>query len=303
MRFQRLGVVAVSVFYCLCASTAYATGETLTAKVDNTLTAITTDKPSAYEQKNAEEAELLNNPLGIVLYKPTYILPAYYTQSPDYAIYQNNTPDSQKVQQMELKAQFSFLLPLVTDLFNYPNTDLDVAYTQLSYWQVYAASQYFRETDYEPEIFVSWHPKVNWFAHFGVVHQSNGLGGEYERSWNRAYTDLIFARGNWDFSVEPWVLIFTSESSDLHNPDIPHYLGNGEFNVAYKLGKNEFSVMSRNNLESGFSRGAEEIDYSHYLYKHFNVYLQFFSGYGQSLIEYNHYTNAVGVGISLNNWL
>lgn len=276
---------------------------TVVTKVDKTMTAITTDQPSAYEKKRKKQEEYSKNILGIILYNPTYILPAYYTQSPDNAVYKGSTPDDQTVQRMEFKAQFSFLLPVVSDVFDHPNTDIDIAYTQLSYWQVYANSQYFRETDYEPETFVSWHPKVNWFIHTGVVHQSNGRGGEFERSWNRAYADMIFARGNWYFSVEPWVLIFKKESADLHNPDIQHYMGNGQLQVAYKLGENEFSVMSRNNIQSGFHRGAVEADYSHQLYEHFKVYLQLFSGYGQSLIEYNHYTNAVGVGISLNDWL
>ncbi len=277
--------------------------DVLPAPVDNTLSAITTNQPSVYEKKVSEEKEAAKNLLGIMLYKPTYILPYYYTQSPNFSAYENNTPDDQAVQRSEFKGQFSFMLPVVTDVFNRPDTDLNVAYTQLSYWQVYAASQYFRETDYEPEAFFSWHPRVNWMAQLGVVHQSNGMGGDDERSWNRAYMDIIFSRENWYFSVEPWLMIFKSESSTLHNPDIQNYLGDGQLQVAYKIGEGEISVMSRNDLESGFSRGAEEIDYSHHLYQHFSLYLQLFSGYGQSLIEYNHYTNAVGVGISLNDWL
>lgn len=272
-------------------------------KLDKAAMAITTNKPSAYEKKHQAEKALSKNLLGIVLYHPNYILPAYYTQSPDYAVYRNNTPDSQKVQRMEFKAQLSILIPVVSDVFGYQKTALNLAYTQISYWQVYAASQYFRETDYEPEAFLVWHPKINWFVHAGVVHQSNGRGGEYERSWNRVYSDVIFARGDWYFSIKPWVLIFKSQSSDLHNPNIRHFLGNGRFLVAYKFGGNEISLMSRNNLQSGFKRGAVALDISRHLYSHFNVYLQFFSGYGQSLIEYNHRTNALGIGFSLNNWL
>ena len=277
--------------------------KTVAEKVDNTMTAITTDKPSTYEKNHKKQRKLAENPYGIAFYRPTYILPFYYTQRPDYTAYQHNTPDNQVVQRQEFKYQLSFMVPVVTDVFDHPDTDVDVAYTQVSYWQVYAKSQYFRETNYEPELFLSLHPKINWFIHTGVDHQSNGRGGEFERSWNRAYADLIFTRDNWYFSVKPWVLIFPSESSNLHNPDIRHYMGNGQFRAAYKIGENELSVMSRNNLQSAFHRGAEEIDYSHALYKNFNVYVQLFSGYGQSLIEYNHYTNSVGVGIAFNNWL
>lgn len=297
--FKQVFFVVCMMFIAVCP--AYA-GQ-FSKKVDHVTTDITTNQPSAYEKKMDAEARFSKNMLGIMLYKPTYVLPVYYTSSPYYAIYQNNTPDNQRVQNTEFKAQLSLLIPVMQHFLGYQHTSLDIAYTQLSYWQVYASSQYFRETDYEPEVFLNWHPKVNWFVHFGLVHQSNGRGGTYERSWNRAYTDLILARGNWYFSVKPWVLIFKGQSSDLHNPNIRRYLGNGRFLAAYKFGDNELSIMSRNNLQSGFKRGAIEASYSRHIYSHFNLFIQYFSGYGQSLIEYDHRTNGVGIGVALNDWI
>ena len=51
----------------------------------------------------------------------------------------------------EFKAQLSMMVPIIPRLFHNPNASIDIAYTQLNYWQVYAKSQYFRETNYEPE--------------------------------------------------------------------------------------------------------------------------------------------------------
>jgi phospholipase A1/A2 len=265
--------------------------------------AVAVNQPvTAVSARQKQENAVEGNPFGILLYKPTYVLPAYYTESPDQAVYENNTPDSQRLDHLEFKAQLSFKVPLWRNMLG-TQDNLFLGYTQLSYWQFYAKSQYFRETDYEPEIF--W---VHHLTHFldidsGVVHQSNGRGGEYERSWNRVYVNLIYSRKHYMISIKPWALIFKDSSSDVHNPHIVDYMGNGRFLAAYKWNSQEVSVMSRNNLQSGFTRGAEELTYSFPLFGHVKGYLQAFSGYGQSLIEYDHYTNGVGVGIALNDWI
>jgi phospholipase A1 len=54
-------------------------------------------------------------------------------------------------------------------------------------------------------------------------------------------------------------------------------------------------------MESDFKRGTEELDITFPLYNHLHGFLQAFSGYGQNLISFNHYTNAFGVGISLTS--
>src|SRR3990167_2498459 len=270
--------------------------------ISKAMTKITTNQPSALQQRITIEKKAIS-PLGIGLFQPTYILPAYYTTRPDNAVYKGNTPDNQRVEPLEFKAQLSLIVPIINGEIKQKPISLDFAYTQLSYWQFYAKSQWFRETDYEPELFTSLNFHPNWLINLGTVHQSNGQGGDMERSWNRAYANLIFSGPKWMISIQPWVLIFKSESSDLHNPNIAHYMGNGQVLFAYKFGRNEISIMARNELESGFKRGAEEVDWSVHMWKHFYLYTQFFSGYGQSLIEYNHFTNGLGVGIALNNWI
>jgi len=259
-----------------------------------------TTRSSALQEKIIAQKKSANNLFGIALLRPTYILPFYYTGSP-YQI--SNAPDGQKVMSEEFKGQLSFALPLAEFWQN--KVAINVAYTQLSYWQVYAKSQYFRETDYEPEIFFSYNFKPNWLIDAGLDHQSNGLGGTNERSWNRAYTNLSFSGKKWLVSIKPWILIFQDSSSAVHNPDITHYLGYSQTTFSYKLFNNQVaSVALRNVAESGFSRRAEEFTWSIPISKtRLRFYADFFSGYGQSLIEYNHYTNSAGIGIALNDWI
>jgi phospholipase A1 len=273
-----------------------------TNKFYHFLESITGTTPSLYQLHQDQKRSVEDKKYVVTLYQPTYVLPFYYTEHPYYSIYANQTPNHENLDKAEFKAQLSFLMPIIQHIAG-SKFDLNLSYTQLSYWQVYAKSQYFRETDYNPALFISNNFINNWQYHLGIEHQSNGRGGAYERSWNRAFGDLIFSKDNWMVDITPWILIFKNESSSLHNPTIQSYMGNGQVQIAYKYGENTFSLMSRNNLASNFKRGAVEVTWSHPIYSRFSFYVQGFSGYGQSLIEYNHFTNSIGAGITLNDWL
>ena len=82
-------------------------------------------------------------------------------------------------------------------------------------------------------------------------------------------------------------------------------MGHGEFRLIYKVKNHTFGLMSRNNLESGFDRGATELSWSFPVgdRKDLRGYIQMFSGYGESLIDYNQEVNRIGFGISLSDWL
>ncbi len=269
-------------------------------------TALATDSQALPTKSDAHKPV---NPLHphhsvtIELYYPTYILPFYHTQMPDNSIYTNSTPNEQQVKHNEFKAQFSLLVPFVHSIFSNGDS-INFAYTQLMYWQLYTQSPYFREINYQPELFYSYlHTNTHWRTNVGVMHQSNGKGGDLERSWNRVYLDQIYHSKQFYFDIKPWFLIFKSHSSTLHNPDITSYLGHGKWIVSYLYHRVTFSVSSRNNIESGFKRGSVTLSISYPVFKQFRIYLQGFAGYGQSLIEYNHYTNAIGIGVALNDWL
>ena len=138
----------------------------------------------------------------------------------------------------------------------------------------------------------------------GIVHQSNGQSVNLSRSWNRIYAEFIFHRGNFAFGIKPWIRI-NEDSEDDDNPDITDYMGHGELTFAYKYNDHTFTLTSRNNLESGFSHGAIELGWSFPLfdYPYLKGYVQYFSGYGESLIDYNNYVNRIGIGILLTDLL
>jgi phospholipase A1 len=234
-------------------------------------------------------------------------LPFYYTQSPYNAFYQNNTPNNQSIQKPEINFQVSFKVPIWRDIGGTKST-LYAAYTQQSFWQAYNSSAFFRASSYEPELFLThkidtpllggWRAK---FLTLGLVHQSNGLGGVQERTWNRAYFETILANKNWMARIKIWQP-FRDGGLKKYNPDITRYLGYSELQIAYKTANNNvFALESRNGIETGFKRAATRFTWSFPMLENVKGYVQVFSGYGQSLNEYNNRTNSVGVGVTLND--
>ena len=290
-----------------CASPVLATNNKQRLKhvakdIKKTLQKITPDQESVLQSRINHSKAIARNPFGILFFHPNYFLPYYYTGSPYQAVYAGHTPNNQSIMKTEFKAQLSIQIPIWQDIAN-SNVSLYAAYTQLSYWQFYAKSQYFRETNYMPEIFLSDNFLPNWALDVGAVHQSNGRGGSLERSWNRTYLNLQFSNGNWLVSIKPWLLIYKNESSDLHNPDIAKFLGHERLLFAYSLPKHIVISLTLQNIEHGFSKMSTTGDLSFPLTHNLDGYIQVFHGYGQSLIEYDHKTNSIGVGIALSNWI
>lgn len=246
-------------------------------------------------------------------YKPNFILPVSYNHSgynPDFHRLQFNEPDLE-FDNTESQFQISIKTLLAVNLFN-QGVNLYTGYTNRSFWQVYNKKQSspFRETNHEPEIwfqttrstkFFDFNNRINMI---GISHQSNGQGGELSRSWNTAYANFVFERESLVFGIKIWNRFNETPDKD-DNPDLTDYMGHGEFRFLYKYNLHTISLMSRNNLESGFDRGAVELGWSFPIAdrKDIKGYVQIFSGYAESLIDYDQTTNRIGFGILLSDWL
>lgn len=259
-----------------------------------------------------EDKKNVLQPFTLMAHKPNYILAgAYNSKGYDATLFQEQYRDpSIEFDDTEAQFQISIKTPLWVGLFD--KVDIYGAYTNRSFWQVYNSglSSPFRETDHEPEIWAQFTPAWEVFGFknlanaIGFVHQSNGQGGVLSRSWNRVYANFVFARGNFAIGFKPWIRLSEDASND-DNPDITDYLGHYELRAGYKWNEQVFSVMSRNNLESGFDHGAFEFGWSFPLWKYpyLKGYIQYFRGYGESLIDYNHRVHRIGIGVSLTDWL
>ena len=245
-------------------------------------------------------------------HKQNYFLPARWSNAPNNQPMSPTQPPPPTValDNVESKFQLSLKTKVVERMFD-GDVDLWLAYTQQSSWQVYngALSRPFRETDYEPEAVLVF--PVNYdllglhgrFVNVGVVHQSNGRSDPLSRSWNRIYTQFGFERGNFALMARAWYRISPSEGSD-DNPDIERFLGYGDLLAVYKWNtRNTVSLLVRNNLRTSDNKGALQLDWSFPLYGRLKGYVQVFSGYGESLIDYNWRQTTFGVGVLLTDWM
>lgn len=260
------------------------------------------------QQRLKKEEKLSANSFSITFHAPNYILPYYYTASPYNSAYTGNTPGDESLKKSEIKYQFSFKVPVWRRMFNLPST-LYIAYTQMSYWQAYDKRAFFRETDYAPEVFIS--NDINFLLlrqlrfnllNIGLIHQSNGFGNALERSWNRFYIGAVASTDHWAVSIKPWY-IFHDSTYERQNRNMAKYMGYGSIGVAYKHINQVFSIEARNVIESHGKRPGVTLAWSFPITPFIKGYIQGFTGFGQSLIEYNHRTNSIGLGIGLSDWI
>jgi phospholipase A1 len=241
-------------------------------------------------------------------YRANYILPFTYNFSQNKEVYQAVDPNAD-VQDAEAKFQFSVKIKLWESILG-TNTDLWFGYTQLSLWQVYnsAFSAPFRETNYEPEILLNFRTDTdifglvrNRFIQIGLNHQSNGRGEPLSRSWNRFVANFGFERGAFNMVLRTWLRIPEPAETD-DNPDISSYLGNGEIQAGYFWEDFAIGATFRNSLRFNNMHSALQLDFTFPLFKPINGYVQYFVGYGESLIDYNHYSNRIGAGFLVKDW-
>ena len=250
-------------------------------------------------------------------YKPVYMLPVFFNgdpnQNPTSPNPLNVVGTTQNLDTTEAKFQISLKTKLAENLLN-TTADVWFGYTQSSRWQVYneAVSRPFRETNYEPEVMAvmpsSWsafedltgfNPKV---IGLGFNHQSNGRALPFSRSWNRIIGMVGFERGDTLFQVRPWARVPEDEAED-DNPDISDYMGRMDYLLVHKDRGHEFSLLVRHNLRfNNESRGAFQFDWAFPIQANLRGHLQWFSGYGESLIDYNHRSDYIGLGVSLVGW-
>ncbi len=187
-------------------------------------------------------------------------------------------------------------------------------YTQQSYWQLFSPdiSRPFRATDHEPEVMYVYPTDAQlpfgwrWrYSGAGLVHQSNGQSDPLSRSWNRVYLMTGMELSNrWQLHARLWKRIPENAAND-DNPDITRYLGHGELRAVWNPSANHMlSATLRGPLFQG--RGSARLEWLQPLgtglaggKSNLRLHTSLFTGYGDSLIDYNRKRTVFSVGLSL----
>lgn len=218
-------------------------------------------------------------------------------------------------------AEFQFSLKyevftLTNDWARQSLNDLYFAYTQTSFWNLLTNDPSFYDTSYKPSAFFYF---TNVFggdtnglfrmdAQPGFEHESNGRGGPMERSFYTLYAQSTFTVGrpeNWEFSLQPRAWVYTMVGHN--NPDIAKYHGYADLIAVISHGETAkwggMELMTTFHLGSEGSHPGLKFDFFFNLPKFlgFNPALQveYFTGYEQTLIQYNTYSHGLRGGVCL----
>lgn len=175
---------------------------------------------------------------------------------------------------------------------------LHFGYTQTSLWDIGKSSAPFRDTSYRPSLFY-YDPEVVATGggryvlgvEAGIEHESNGRDAERSRS-----LDIAYLRPTWRwfiddahyFAVGPRLHAYLRRDE---NPDIVHYRGHVDLNLRY--GKRDGWLFSSTLRKGSGSFGSVQIEASYPIRQPFFAnaggyfHLQYFNGYGETLLDYN----------------
>lgn len=198
------------------------------------------------------------------------------------------------------KSALSEFSPLFSNLY--------FTYTQTSLWDIGDDSSPFRDTSYRPGLYYGWAGSgTQWLPddwRLGLEHESNGQSGADSRSINIAYVRPIW-HAEMDhgrrLTFMPKIYDYLSKSD---NEDIQRYRGYADWMVRY--GREDGLIVNGMYRQgtAGYASGQVDLSYplSARIFARTGtfVHLQLFSGYGETLLDYNRERDTqLRIGLSI----
>jgi len=149
-----------------------------------------------------------------------------------------------------------------------------LTYTQKSFWDIYAESAPFRDTNYNPGIgvgrYIIKNGKLYGTAFLQIEHESNGRDGKESRSWNSlSFSTKYFFNPTLTLGAKIWIPFVDGDE----NKDLIDYKGLGYISVNYLSKDTKWWVSAELNPRKGFGNVNTTITASFLLSKNHNQYL------------------------------
>ena len=192
-------------------------------------------------------------------------------------------------------------------------------YSQQSNWQLFSGdlSRPFRTTDHEPELTYIYPTDAQlpggWrlrYSGISLNHQSNGQPLPLSRSWNRVILKAGIEKGQqFQLQAKLWYRL-PEDPSDDDNPDIADLVGRAELMGHWNVNPdNTLGLTLRHSLRANVN-GSIKLEWLRKLgdsgfagsNSGLRFHTQLFSGYGDSLVDYNRRRTVLSVGLSLVDW-
>jgi phospholipase A1 len=191
-------------------------------------------------------------------------------------------------------------------------------YSQQSYWQLFNKdlSRPFRATDHEPEITYIFPIDMvigkGWRLRYvgaSANHQSNGQSLPQSRSWNRVIAKAGMEYGNtFLLNANLWQRMPEDAATD-DNPDIADLVGRAEVSgIWYVSDRHTLGATVRHSLKAD-ANGSVRLTWWNKLASSnvedrngLRFFTEVFSGYGDSLMDYNRRRTVLSMGLTLLDW-
>lgn len=174
-------------------------------------------------------------------------------------------------------------------------------YTQKSFWDIYRKSAPFKETNYNPTLgfghnFIR-NNRITAMASLQYEHESNGRDSIWSRSWNKiSFMGLYSFNRNYTLQAKFWIPIMVADE----NKYMPRYSGIAQVAGTY-ISDNQRLVCSVLMVKcGGWNLNANwqfELAYRMFRFDNQYFFLQYYNGYGESMIDYNRFHHWLRVGI------
>ncbi|HUX54816.1 MAG TPA: phospholipase A [Williamwhitmania sp.] len=263
--------------------------------------------------KDIEEMIRQLNDSSKNIHNPTYLqisedqIIRLFDKQPSFGMYKDNyvvsgIPTNTKIDNHTADAKFQFsirqrltksVLPLQTFLM--------LIYTQKSFWNVYEDSSPFADNNYNPGLLlvkpIIQNNELKGIGTFSIEHESNGRDSIFSRAWNYvAFSGVYFFNAEISLQTKIWYGLLAPENSDLFN-----YRGYGFFAINYRSENDKFWFSAIINPNANFSNINTQVELNYKPSYNANQYLfvQWYNGYGESLLDYKEYGSMIRFGICI----